>query len=258
MNERAGWMRARAGAALLLLAAGLAACGPILTNPTPMAVVTRDDEMAGRAAYRLLPGDQLEIHHLIDTDYTAVVTVRPDGRVMVPGLDQDVQAAGLTPGELALSLAPLYRSEAKIAAPDFTVLLRSSASQQVFVGGEVMRPGYLELPGGPRRIMQVLMAAGWLLPTARRREVIVVRDGIAGGQIIFSVDLAKVESGEDLAQNVLIRPQDAVLVPRSDIASFDRVVDQYVRQALPTSTSAGVFYQFNNPTSSSTNTSLVK
>ena len=112
-----------------------------------------------------------------------------------------------------------------------------------------MRPGFLELPGAPRRIMQVLMAAGWLLPTARRHEIIVVRDGIDGGQIIFSVDLARVESGQDLAQNVIVRPQDAVLVPRSDVASFDKFIDQYVRQALPTSTSAGVFYQFNNPAS---------
>ena len=232
----------------IVLAAALAACGPVLTNPTSPALVAEDDARASHAVYRLMPGDQIEIHHLIDTDYTAVVTIRPDGHVSVPGLLTDVPAAGRTAAELAQSLAPLYRSDAKIARPDFTVLLRSSASQQVFVGGEVMRPGFLELPGGPRRIMQVLMAAGWLLPTARRHEVIVVRDAIAGGQIIFAVDLAKIVSGEDLAQNVLVRAQDAVLVPRSDIASFDRVVDQYIRQALPTNTSAGVFYQFNNPT----------
>ena len=235
------------------LAALLAACGPILTDPTPAPVVLADDDLARHVAYRLLPGDQVEIHHLIDTDYTAIVTVRPDGRISVPGLLSDVAASGSTPAELAARLAPLYRSDAKIERPDFTVLLRSSASQQVFVGGEVMRPGFLELPGGPRRIMQVLMAAGWLLPTARRHEVIVVRDGVEGGQIIFSVDLARVISGVDLAQNVLVRPQDAVLVPRSDIASFDRVVDQYVRQALPTTTSAGVFYQFNNPSAGSQN-----
>ena len=248
MRRCAGRLLVQTGTPVLL-AASLACCSPVLIHPTPAAIVANDEELARHADYRLLPGDRIEIHHLIDTDYTAIVTIPPDGRISAPGLVSDVAAAGRTPAEVARLLAPLYRSEAKIAQPDFTVLLRSSASQQVFVGGEVMRPGFLDLPGGPRRIMQVLMAAGWLLPTARRHEVIVVRDGIEGGQIIFSVDLAKIVSGEDLSQNVLLRPQDAVLVPRSDIASFDRVVDQYVRQALPTTTSAGVYYQFNNPMS---------
>ncbi len=249
MDQRTPIARTLAAAVIAGLVASLAACGPVLTDPTPPALVRSDEALARSAAYRLQPGDQIEIHHLIDTDYTALVTVRPDGRIAVPGLADDVRAAGLSATELASVLAPLYRSQARIASPDFSVLLRSSASQQVFVGGEVARPGFLELPGGPRRIMQVLMAAGWLLPTARRHEIIVVRDGIDGGQIIFSVDLARVESGQDLAQNVIVRPQDAVLVPRSDVASFDKFIDQYVRQALPTSTSAGVFYQFNNPAS---------
>ena len=232
-----------------LLAAGLAACGPVLVHPTDPAVVARDMALTRAALYRLEPGDQIEIHHLVDPNYDAAVTIRPDGRVALPGLLHDVPAAGATPDELAAMLAPHYRAEAGIREPNLVVLLRASASQQVFVGGEVMRPGMLDLPGGPRRIMQVLMTAGWLLPTARRNEVIVLRTGIDGTPIIFPVDLARIESGADLAQNVLIRAQDSILVPRSDVASFDRWMDQYVRQALPTSTSAGVFYQFNNPAS---------
>ena len=239
----------RARAAPVLLSACLAACGPVLVHPTDPAVVARDAAIARNALYRLQPGDQIEIHHLVDPNYDATVTIRPDGRVALPGLTSDVPAAGTTPDELAAALGPRYRAEAGIRAPDLVVLLRASASQQVFVGGEVMRPGMLDLAGGPRRIVQVLMTAGWLLPTARRSEIIVLRTAIDGTPIIFPVDLARIESGADLAQNVLIRAQDSILVPRSDVASFDRWMDQYVRQALPTSTSAGVFYQFNNPAS---------
>lgn len=233
----------------VLLACALAACGPVLTRPTDPALVARDMALARSAVYRLQPGDQIEIHHLVDPNYNAIVTIRPDGSVSLPGLTHDVPAAWETSEQLRAALQPRYRAEAGIRAPVLTVLLRASASQQVYVGGEVMRPGMLDLPGGPRRIMQVLMSAGWLLPTARRHEVIVLRTGVDGTPIVFPVDLGRIESGVDLAQNVLIRPQDSILVPRSDVASFDRWMDQYVRQALPTSTSAGVFYQFNNPAS---------
>jgi polysaccharide export outer membrane protein len=240
-------------AASLLLTASLTGCGPILTHPSPPSLVAEDERRAEGSVYRLEPGDRLEIRHLIDTDYTASVTVRPDGAIAVPGLRSEVVASGQTAGGLAQVLAPLYRDEARIERPDFTVVLHEAAGQSVYVGGEVMRPGMLEMPGGPRRIVQILMAAGWLLPTARRHEVLVVREGVDGEQLIFPVDLTKIATGEDLSQNVWIRPRDAILVPRSDIASFDRVMEQYVRQALPTSTSAGVFYQFNNPASAAQN-----
>ncbi len=224
----------------------LAACGPILEHPTPPAIVTADAMAAARADYRLQPGDQIEVHHLIDTDYSAVVAIAPDGRITVPGIRAPVAAAGLSLAELRSVLVPLYASEARIRAPDVVVLLRSAATQQVFIGGEVARPGFLDLPGGAHRLTQVLAAAGWLLPTARRHEVIVVRQGGDGRQIIFAVDVGSIESGADLAANVLIRPQDTVLVPRSDIASLDTWVDQYLRRSLPVSTQADVFYQVNN------------
>ena len=267
MTARAGACRAgargsvsrggRAGrAAAVGLLAALAGCGPILVAPTPPDIVAADQRAAERDGYRLTPGDQIEVHHLVDTDYSAIVAVAPDGRVTVPGIAAPVQAAGLTAGELTAALAPLYARDGRLRDPQFSVLLRSAAAQQIFVGGEVARPGFLDLPGGPRRVTQVLAAAGWLLPTARRHEVILVRNGVDGRPIVFSVDVAKIENGTDLAQNVLVRPSDTVLVPKSDIASLDTWVDQYLRESLPLETSGDITYQVNN--AAGTATSFVK
>ena len=242
-----------AGVMLAALCA-LAGCGPVLENPSPPAVVAQDMQVQAGNLYRLDVGDQIEIHHLIDTDYTVVTTVRPDGRIAVPGIHEPIQAAGGSIEELAERLGPLYQSESQIRTPSFTILLRNSPSQQVFIGGEVARPGFLVLDGGPRRLMQVLAAAGWILPTARSAEIIIVRQATDGHPLIFAANLRHVISGQDLSQNYLIQAKDTIMVPKSDIASLDSWIDRYIHQPVPGWASAAATYQFNG---TGTGTTLV-
>ncbi len=228
------------------LAIMLSGCGPILTHGTPLAEVLASEQAKAAGPYRLQPGDQVEVHHILDPDYSAVLTVAPDGAINVPGIKQPVIARGQSITGLQDELNRLYQSGDVLAHPFFSLNLRAFGSLQVFVGGEVQRPGYLELSGGERRVLQVIASGGGFLPTARRREVIILRTEQDGSQQIFSVDLTKALSGEDLAQNVRIRPLDVVVVPRSDIASLDVWMDQYIRQALPLSTAASLTFT-NNP-----------
>lgn len=222
----------------------MAGCGPILTHGTPLAdVLAAEARPAG--PYRLQPGDQIEVHHILDPDYNAVLIVAPDGTINVPGIKQPVIARGEAVVALQDRLNTLYRQGDVLARPFFSLNLRAFGSLQVFVGGEVQRPGYLELSGGERRVMQIIASGGGFLPTARQTEVIILRSRTDGTQQIFSVDLTKALSGEDLTQNVRIQPLDVVIVPRSDIASLDVWMDQYVRQALPLSTGASLTFTNN-------------
>lgn len=228
--------------ALFSLGLLLAACGPMLKQGTPLADVQKDDELRSKGLYVISPGDQIEVVHLVDTDYNAVVLVKPDGMVSLPGLPMDVAASGRTTADLANQLNGLYMKYAYIKKPNFSLIVRSYGAQQVFVGGEVQHPGYLEFQGGERNLMQVLMAAGGMTPTARTNEVLIVRNNVAGKRIIFSVNTDKIVSGEDLGQDVSIHPLDTVLVPRSDIAQADIWVDQYIRQMLPVPGSVSATY----------------
>ncbi len=228
-----------------VLIAMLAGCGPILSHGTPLAAVLAAEQRES-GPYRLQPGDQVEVHHILDPDYSAVLIIAPDGTMNVPGIKQTVPARGKTVLELQADLDRLYQSNDVLSRPFFSVTLRGYGSLQVFVGGEVQRPGYLELSGGERRVLQVITSGGGFLQTARRSEVIILRTEANGGQTIFSVDLTKALSGEDLSQNVRIRPLDVVIVPKTDIASLDVWMDQYVRQALPLSTAASLSFT-NNP-----------
>ena len=230
----------------MLLAASLAGCGPVLTHGTPLAEVLASDQAQAAGPYRLQAGDQMEVHHILDPDYSAVLTISPDGTINVPGIRQPVSARGRTVAALQAELDRLYQSNDVLAHPFFSLNLRAYGSLQVFVGGEVQRPGYLELSGGERRVLQVITSGGGFLPTARRHEVLILRNQPDGTQQIFSVNLDEALSGADLSQNVRIHPLDVVMVPRSDVASLDVWVDQYIRQALPLSTAASLTFT-NNP-----------
>jgi protein involved in polysaccharide export with SLBB domain len=245
-----GALRRRIGlAAAVPLLLIVAACGPVLQNGTPLATVLDQQNNPAASVYHLQPGDQIEVHHMLDADYNAVVVVAPDGRISVPGIDQPIRAQGLTIAELGQEMDRLFQKSRSLTHPFFSLNLRSFGSLQVFVGGEVQRPGYLELTGARRNVMQVLMAAGGFLPTARTSEILVLRPLPEGKQEIFAVDMDKVLHGTDLAQNVQIDPLDTVFVPRSDIANWDLFVDQYIRLAFPIPVSGNLVYQ-NNPSTS--------
>ncbi len=240
--------------AVLVVAAMLGSCAPALTTPTPLAEVLAADRAAASEPYRLQPGDQLEIRHLVHTDLSTLALVQPDGMINVPGLPDQVHAAGLSTDELTEELMGLYIGpEGKLANPNFSVLLRTAPSQRVFVGGEVARPGYLELQG-VHSVLQAVVAAGGLLPTARGNEIVVIRGGPGGRRMAFALDLDKAMHGRDLSQDVPLHPLDIVVVPRSHVAALDAWVDQYIRQALPVPGSASVSYQTGSSSSTTVNT----
>jgi polysaccharide export outer membrane protein len=228
--------------ALGLVLVQLSGCGPILRNPTPLSGIVADDAAAAHRDYRLLPGDQIEVRHILDPDYSTVVAIAPDGKIFVPGISQPITAVGQTLPDLTNQLDRLYRADHALNRPYFSLTLRSSANMQVFVSGEVQRPGYIDLGGGERHVLQLLASAGGFLPTARTNEVIVVRSTEPGQSKIFSVNIDKVIDGTDLSQNVLVRPLDVIMVPRSDIASLDVWVDQHIRLALPLPVNGSVIY----------------
>ncbi len=229
-------------AMLVMALCALSACGSILQHGTSLSTVIQEDQQTNSGPYHLQAGDQLEVHHILDPDYNALVVLSPDGRISIPGIPDQIQARGMTIAELNDQLNELYKRDHVLAKPFFSLNLRSVGSLQVFVGGEVQRPGYLEIAGGERHVLQVIASAGGFLATARVNEVILVRTDPTGKQQIFSVNMRKVIDGSDLTQNVRIRPLDVILVPKSDIAYLDTWIDQYIRQVVPFQTSASFVY----------------
>jgi len=236
---------ARLGA---LLAAGLAlaACGVVgkpdeaehpPTNFAPWQDVAEE--------YKLRPGDEIDVKLLYNPELSDRIVIAPDGRVNM-SLVGSVAAEGQTPTQFARELEQRFAIE--LQRPDVTVIPRAFASQRVFVGGEVGTPGVVNLTGR-MGVAEAVLTAGGLRVTAAFDNVVVVRRSPDGRPMLRNVDLERLLNTGDRAQDVPIRGGDMIFVPRKGVANANVWVDQYIRQILPFSTSAGFTgnYDMNFP-----------
>src|SRR5580700_1486585 len=89
--------------------------------------------------------DVLDISVWKEPEVSRVVPVRPDGKISLPLLN-DVQAAGLTPSQLATQLTESLKKF--VSSPQVTVIVATINSQRIYIIGEVARAGaYPLLPG---------------------------------------------------------------------------------------------------------------
>jgi protein involved in polysaccharide export with SLBB domain len=178
--------------------------------------------------YVIQPGDQVALDFYLNPEFNDDVTVRPDGKVTLR-LIGDVQAAGLTPEQFAQTLDKDYMSE--LRNPDAAVHVKSMPSRQVYVQGQVGKPGAFPLEPG-MTALQAISAAGGLTDEASSDAVLIRRDA-CGRPYGVKVDLAGAKGGTGSKQDVALAPRDIVVVPRSGIASVDLFVKQYIQGLLP-------------------------
>ena len=83
--------------------------------------------------------DVLDINVWKEPDVSRTVPVRPDGKISLPLLN-DVQAAGLTPAQLAAQITESLKKY--VTSPQVTVIVTTINSQRVYILGEVTRPEF--------------------------------------------------------------------------------------------------------------------
>ncbi|MFB3926765.1 MAG: polysaccharide biosynthesis/export family protein [Syntrophales bacterium] len=226
---------------LAVIALFLVSCGPAVKYSSAPTLPEIRSPSYPVAQYTIQTGDVLDIKFYYNPELNEQITVRPDGRISLQ-LAPEVMAAGLTPSALSGILNEKYGTE--LREPKVTVIVRSFGTQKIHVGGEVNRPGLINL-AAPMTIIQSLSEAGWLKETARTNEVVVIRKDEKKKPLIFTVDLDKALDGTDLSQNVLLMPYDIVYVPRSPIADVNLWVDQYIRRNIPVPFGFGVGWTLN-------------
>jgi polysaccharide export outer membrane protein len=152
--------------------------------------------------------DVLSVLFWRDKDMSTDVTVRPDGKITLP-LVNEIQASGLTPDQLRDRISA---GAAKyIADPNVTVVVKQINSRKVFITGMVARPGAYQL-NKPTTVLQLISMAGGLLEFAKGKEIVIARNA-NGEQHALKFNYKDVLQGKNLAQNVSLKPGDTVLVP---------------------------------------------
>jgi len=151
--------------------------------------------------------DNLHISVWKEPELTNTLPVRPDGKISMPLLD-DVQAAGLTPMQLATSLTEKLKKY--LADPRVTVVVTQMNSQRVYVLGEVLHTGAMPLLPN-MTVLQALATAGFT-QFANTKGIYILRTN-NGQQQKLPFNYKQVVKGDDMAQNVSLKPGDTIVVP---------------------------------------------
>ena len=143
-----------------------------------------------------------------ESTLTADVTVRPDGKVSLPLLN-DVQASGLTPAQLKDRI--VEESKKYVEDPNVPVVVKEIKSRKVFITGEVRKPGPYLLTGA-MTVLQMISIAGGLSDYARPNKISIVR--VENGKpASFKFNYKEVIEGKKLTQNIELKPGDVIVVP---------------------------------------------
>jgi protein involved in polysaccharide export with SLBB domain len=201
-----------------------------MAKPGGLATVEQDAKLPPTPPpYKIAVGDTLQVRFYRNPELDQLVTVRPDGYVSLPFVD-DVKVVDRTPQEIDKDLTERYRGE--LAVPDVSVILSGYGAQRYYMGGEIASPGEKPFLGG-LTLYEAIDASGGFRETAHRKQVIVIRRNPEGIPVGHAFDMRQVEHGTDPEQDVVLQPLDIVYVPRSKIASINLFVEQYIRNLLP-------------------------
>jgi polysaccharide biosynthesis/export protein len=142
-----------------------------------------------------------------EPDLTNTLPVRPDGKISLPLLN-DVQAAGMTPMQLASSLTEKLKKF--LADPRVTVVVTQMNSQRIYVMGEVLHPGSMTLL--PNMSMLQALASAGFTQFANTKGIYLLRNE-SGKQQKMPFNYKQVIKGEAMDQNFMLKPGDTIVVP---------------------------------------------
>lgn len=161
--------------------------------------------------YLVGPGDALTINVWREPELSTSVTVRPDGRISVP-LVEDLMAAGKTLRDLADDI------EAELAEylqdPMVTVTVGSGLGdprQQIRVVGEAAEPNAIPYRSG-MTLLDAVIATGGLSREAAGNAAVIHRQTEAG-ILEIPVRLADLVRQGDASANIPLEPGDVIVVP---------------------------------------------
>jgi polysaccharide export outer membrane protein len=175
------------------------------TTPTTAPAVP---SVSTPADYVIGPDDVLIVVVWREKEVSGEVVVRPDGKISLPLLN-DVQAAGLTPEQLRVKVTEA--AQKYIETPEVTVIVKQINSRRVFITGQVTKPGPYPL-AGPTTVLQLISIAGGLLEYADEKKIVILRNE-GGKQVTYKFNYRDVLRGQNLKQNIELKPGDTVAVP---------------------------------------------
>jgi len=126
-----------------------------------------------------------------------------------PAVDPSYHVSGMT----TMALKGLLTEKLKdfIDSPEVTVILVESHSKNFYIIGTVTQPGTYPLMKD-MTVLQAISLAGGLGEWADADSIRIIRKS-SGKEKILHFDYKKVISGKNLEQNIVLQPNDTIVVP---------------------------------------------
>lgn len=192
---------------LIALSIMLPGCGTFNSYPPAPQTAETVDQI-----YRIGAMDQLTIVVWRNPDLSSTITVRPDGRISLP-LVENIVAAGRHPNELSREIEQALAKY--IREPVVTVVVNNFqgvSSEQIRIVGEAARPQAVPFRQ-QMTLLDVMIHAGGLTDFADGNGAVLVRGSEKGKQ--YSLRLKDLIKRGDISANVDMRPGDIIIVPQS-------------------------------------------
>jgi polysaccharide export outer membrane protein len=164
------------------------------------AQVNSEDYIIGKS-------DSLEIYVWKEPEITRTITVRNDGKLSLPLID-DIKAAGRTPMELKGVITKELGEF--IESPEVTVIVQAQASQSYYMIGEIAGTGEYPLLKD-MTLVQALAKAGGFTEWADRDDILLLRR-VDGQDKRVQLDYDDIVSGDNPDQNVMLQPGDTIIL----------------------------------------------
>jgi polysaccharide export outer membrane protein len=159
-------------------------------------------------SYQIGPNDVLNIYVWKEPELTRDVTVTPDGKISFP-LIGEVVVEGRTVIELKQVISDKLQNF--VTAPEVTVIVKESRSRIVYTIGKVTKPGPYPL-APDMTVLQALSAAGGFAEWADTKHVLIIRRE-GGKETQFRFNYKEYTSGDNVGQNIVLKPGDTIVVP---------------------------------------------
>jgi polysaccharide biosynthesis/export protein len=173
--------------------------------------------------YKLRPGDTFDITFEYTPEFNQTPQVLPDGFVALREAGE-IYASGLTVPELTEKIRAAYGSV--LSNPKISIALKDFEKPYFIVDGQVSHPGKYDLRGDTTVIEGVAIAGG-LENSAKHSQVVLYRrvnDQWIEAQLI---NVKKMETSRNLAEDLHLRPGDMIYVPKNTISKVQQFIPAY-------------------------------
>jgi protein involved in polysaccharide export with SLBB domain len=185
-------------------------------------------------AYRIGEGDKLHIAFPLTPELDEDVLIRPDGATTLK-VTGEIDLARLTFKEASSVIA--QAATKRLKNPTVQISLLEAPGAQVFVGGEVKKPGAYPMIG-QMSVFSALQIAGGTTDIAKLDRIILIRRAADERPMMTLVNLRALLEGRDTRQFRLYQG-DMLFVSKTTAGELDLWVDQWINKALPFARNVG-------------------